>query len=223
VPPIVTFIGRHNTGKTTLIRAVTRHLRARGYRVAVIKSTKHGHLEVHRPGSDSALFRADGVPGVALVGPEEIVLWQEPTREPIAHLAFRLFPDADIIICEGFKHAPDIPKIEVTRAAVSRELLKETVPGVIAVVADTAIDWNPAFRPDQDQEIAAFLENRYLASGPGPDEDVVLFVDQRLIPLNRYVRKSLLGTLSGFISALKGTNGAEELEIRIRRPPAPSS
>jgi molybdopterin-guanine dinucleotide biosynthesis protein B len=216
VPPIVAFIGRHNSGKTTLIRAVTAHLRAGGYRVAVIKSTKHSRLEVHRPGSDSALLRADGVPDVALVGPEEMILWQEPSEEPLVHLAFRLFPDADLIICEGFKHTPGIPKIEVVRAAVSQELLRDTVPGVTAVVADFPVAARPTFRPDQAEEIAIFIKEEYLALSS--KEDVLLFVNQQAIPLNRYVRKSLLGTLSGFVSALKGTEEAEELEIRIRRP-----
>lgn len=215
MPPIVAFIGRHNSGKTTLIRSVTRHLRAGGYRVAIVKSTKHGDLEVHRPGSDSALLRADGVPDVALVGPEEMILWQQPSQEPLPHLAFRLFPYADLIICEGFKHAAGIPKIEVARATVSQDLLRDTIPGVIAVVADFPVASNPTFRPDQAEEIAAFLKKEYLA--PSSEEEVLLFVNQQAIPLNRYVKKSLLGTLSGFVSALKGTEKAEELEIRIRR------
>ncbi|MGE4560321.1 MAG: molybdopterin-guanine dinucleotide biosynthesis protein B, partial [Desulfobulbus sp.] len=60
MPPIVSFIGWHNSGKTTLCRQVVAHLKARGYLVAVIKSTKETGIAVDQPGTDTALYRKSG-------------------------------------------------------------------------------------------------------------------------------------------------------------------
>lgn len=43
--------------------------------------------------------------------------------------------DLDLLVVEGFKRSP-LPKIEVARAALSRELLCAGDPGLVAVVSD---------------------------------------------------------------------------------------
>ena len=43
--------------------------------------------------------------------------------------------DLDLLVVEGFKRSP-LPKIEVARAAISRELLCSGDPDLIAVVSD---------------------------------------------------------------------------------------
>ena len=51
MPPVVCFTGWHNSGKTTLATQVVARLKARGYTVAVIKSTKETGLEPESPES----------------------------------------------------------------------------------------------------------------------------------------------------------------------------
>ncbi|MEF3168636.1 MAG: molybdopterin-guanine dinucleotide biosynthesis protein B [Deltaproteobacteria bacterium] len=138
--PILAFVGRHDSGKTTLIREVARELRSRGHRIAVIKSTKHDIPPSDTPGTDTGLFLEDGIGSVALVGPSTIRLVQENTREPLVELAARLFPGRDLVIAEGFKHCPDIPKIEVWRAGLRERPLFGSVPGVVAIVSDVAME-----------------------------------------------------------------------------------
>lgn len=221
--PLITFIGRHNSGKTTLVRAVVGRLRAKGYNVAVVKSTKDRDPEVDRPGSDSALYRADGVLGVALVGPEKLLLWEDARGEPLRHIAFRLFPEADLVIGEGFKHDAEVPKIEVARAAISRDLFRNSIPGVVAVVADFPVPWPTAFAPNQVEEIASFIVEQTPSPWEARGDVVELFVNGRHIPLNHYVRNSLRGVLVGFVNALKGAEGGKEIEIRIRKQEPMSS
>ena len=213
--PILTFIGWHNSGKTTVIRKVVRRLRDRGYKIAVIKSTKHRGLNLDSPGSDSYLYGKDDIESVALICPDELILFQENTGENLKHLAFRLFPDADLVIGEGFKHASGIPKIEVTRPDASKEPLCESVSDVRAVVSDYEVSFDRVFKISQIAELTDFIENSFLND---KKDDVCLFVDGREISLNNFVRNSLKGIIFGLINCLKFTQGAQKLEIRIKGP-----
>ncbi len=49
MPPVISFIGWHNSGKTTLARQVVALLKAKGYVVAVIKSTKERGIAFDGP------------------------------------------------------------------------------------------------------------------------------------------------------------------------------
>jgi molybdopterin-guanine dinucleotide biosynthesis protein B len=213
--PILTFIGWHNSGKTTVIREVVRRLRDKGYKIAVIKSTKHRGLNLDSPGSDSYLYGKDGIESVALICPDELILFQENTGENLKHLAFRLFPDVDLVIGEGFKHASGIPKIEVTRADESKEPLRESVSDVRGVVSDYEVSFDKVFKTSQIAELTDFIENSFLND---KKDDVCLFVDGREISLNNFVRNSLKGIIFSFINCLKFTQGAQKLEIHIKGP-----
>lgn len=213
--PILAFIGWHNSGKTTVIREVVRRLRDRGYKIAVIKSTKHRGLNLDSTGSDSYLYGKDGIESVALICPDDLILFQENTGEDLKHLAFRLFPDVDLVIGEGFKHASGIPKIEVTRADESKEPLRESVSNVMAVVSDNEISFDKVFKINQVTELTDFIENSFLND---KKDDVCLFLDGREISLNNFVSNSLRGIIFGFVNCLKFTRGAQKLEIRIKGP-----
>ena len=210
--PILTFIGWHNSGKTSVIRKVAQSLRDRGYNIAIIKSTEHTGLDLDSPGSDSYLYRRDGIESVALACPDKLVLFQGNPREQLRHLAFRLFPDADLVICEGFKHVSGIPKIEVTRAAVSKEPLLGRVPDVMAVVSDYDISFDRVFKTDQVTGLTDFIETSFLKDR---GDDVSLFVNGQEISLKKFVRRSLEGTVLGFIRSLHSTEGAKRVELCI--------
>ena len=214
--PIVTFIGWHNSGKTTVIRRLVRLLRAEGMRVGVMKSTKHSGMRLDRPGSDTFLLREDGADAVALVAPDQTVLFQDTDRgEDLAHLAFRLFQGMDLVIAEGFKNAPGIPKIEVARKEVSTELLKDHVPGVIAVVSDFDVPGIRNLSIDDSRALAAFVKE-HVTTGDPSMPSVSLFVNGRRVPLTYFVQNCLAHTLFGFIGSLRSTQGAEEIELKAR-------
>ncbi len=212
---ILTFIGWHNSGKTTLIREVVRRLRDRGYRIAIIKATKHSGLDLDSPGSDSYHYRRDGIESVALLCPDELILFQDNTEENLKHLAYRLFPQADLIIGEGFKHATGIPKIEVTRAAVSKEPVRDMVAGVKAVVSDYEILFDKVFKAEEITEISDFIEDRFLR-GRKKEDEVCLFVNGKEIRMNKFVRNSFKGVILGFVNCLKFIRSIKDLDIRIR-------
>jgi molybdopterin-guanine dinucleotide biosynthesis protein MobB len=158
--PLIAFIGWHNSGKTTLVRQVVAHLQHMGYAVAVIKSTKDRDIPFDRPHSDTFRYKEAGAVGVALLAPDQIIVQSEPLACDLPELANRLFPDADIVLVEGCKHA-DVLKIEVRRD-VSAPLLRDQVTGVIAVVSDPPLPDDNCFHLDQSRAIAELIERRLL-------------------------------------------------------------
>ncbi len=92
--------GEKNSGKTTLIEAVTALLTAKGIRVAVIKHDGHS-FEPDVPGTDTRRFFDAGAAGTAVYDDEKFMLTR---REPVSpEQLFGFFPDADLILIEGLK------------------------------------------------------------------------------------------------------------------------
>ena len=71
---IVSFIGWHDSGKTTLATTVVRYLKQFGYQVAVIKSTSEKGISFDTPDTDTYRHRQAGADGVMLVAPDQMVL-----------------------------------------------------------------------------------------------------------------------------------------------------
>jgi len=159
--PVISFIGWHNSGKTTLARQVLAHLRDKGYTVAVIKSTKERGLVFDRPLTDTALYQDAGATGVALLAPDQLIVQSAPPQLDLPALAQRLFPEVDLVLAEGFKHAAGVAKIEVRRDQAA-PLLRDQVAGVIAVATDLPLADGLCFRLNQSREIADLIEARLL-------------------------------------------------------------
>ncbi len=161
--PVISFIGYHNSGKTTIATKVVEILVKKGYRVAVLKSTKHRKLIGDTPGKDSYRYRESGAEAVGIVSPDEIVLFQDIDRDKlrIEFLSFLLFGDYDIVICEGFKHS-NVPKIEITRKELNYPALFEKVSNVVAVVSDFPIEGIRQFSFEDVEELTSFIEEEFI-------------------------------------------------------------
>uniref|UniRef100_UPI004055C384 molybdopterin-guanine dinucleotide biosynthesis protein B n=1 Tax=Candidatus Electrothrix sp. TaxID=2170559 RepID=UPI004055C384 len=165
MPPIITFIGWHDSGKTTLAAQVVRLLKERGYSVAVIKSTKDTGLLPNQEGTDTGAYTQAGADAVTLIAPDLLVMTADRPEKNLPALARRFFADMDLVIGEGFKGADKVDKIEVFRGQGMR--LAEQVSGVIAAATDQkSFDRPPAdslvFPLNQPKKIADFLEKEYI-------------------------------------------------------------
>ncbi|RUM37219.1 MAG: molybdopterin-guanine dinucleotide biosynthesis protein B, partial [Desulfobulbus sp.] len=160
MPPIITFIGWHDCGKTTLASSVVNHLKRKGYTVAVIKSTKDTGLVLDQEGTDTFSYRQAGADAVTLIAPDQMVMMTHNPDKQLTTLAHRYFADVDLVVGEGFKDERKIAKIEVTRGET--ELLRDRVTGVIAIATDRDISGDYIFRLDESQELAEFIEKRFL-------------------------------------------------------------
>ena len=68
--PIVSIVGRSNTGKTTLIEKLIPELRRRGYRVATIKHNIHG-FDIDHEGKDSWRHKKAGARLTVIASPQQ--------------------------------------------------------------------------------------------------------------------------------------------------------
>lgn len=211
---IVTFIGWHDSGKTTLVTQVVAELKKLGYRVAVIKSSNDSGIQFDTPGTDTFMHKQAGADSVMLVAPDQMVLQTKNSGLSLRTLAHRYFPDVDIVIGEGFKTAKKIPKIEVFRNRDQK--LRDEVHGVIAVATDLeGVAGNYVFRLDEAPEIALFIEKRFLIGKEGK-EVMALLVNGNKIPLKDFIQEALAATVYGFVKTLKCSSDIKEIELRIR-------
>ncbi len=211
---VVTFIGWHDSGKTTLVKQVVAELKKMGYRVAVIKSSNDTGIQFDTPGTDTSMHKEAGADSVMLVAPDQMVLQTKNTGLSLRTLAHRYFPDVDIVIGEGFKTAKKIPKIEVFRNRDQQ--LRNEVQGVIAVATNLeGVDANYVFGLDEAVEIALFIEKRFLTRKNGT-EKTILLVNGNKIPIKDYIQDALAGTVHGFVKTLKLDKDIKEIELRIK-------
>lgn len=112
---VVAVSGVKNSGKTTLLEKLVAELTDRGVQVAVIKHDGHS-FEADRPGTDSFRHLQAGAVGTAVFDGEKFQLVRRVAVTEDDLLG--MFPEADLILLEGFKSS-SWPKVEVVRAAVS--------------------------------------------------------------------------------------------------------
>ena len=215
MPPVISFIGWHNSGKTTLTSQVVAQLKARGYTVAVIKSTKEIGIETDQPQTDTATYQRVGADSVALLAPDQLIIRSKPPAIDLLTLAHRYFFDVDIVIAEGFKHAAHVPKIEVRRDT-DAPLLRDEVDGVVAIATDQPIADSICFRLDQIREIADFIEARLLSNRQTPKVEIALTVNGACMSLPESIRSQLAATVGGLLAPLHLSLPHEALELNLR-------
>ena len=133
--PRIAFVGRHNSGKTTLLLAVVPLLVARGIRVGYLKHA-HAGFEIDRPEKDSYRARRTGVVQTIVTGGGQTAVIDDAEDLGLeAAIARYAREDLDLIVVEGFKAEP-MAKIEVARAALSTELLCLNDRNLVATVTD---------------------------------------------------------------------------------------
>lgn len=159
--PVVTIVGWHNVGKTLLIERLVAVLKARGYRVAIVKHSG-SHFDLDREGSDTWRFAQAGGDVIGLVGPHGLALMERTGAEPpLEEMLERLPADVDIVLVEGYKGRA-LPKIDVRGSEPDRAIRG---PGeLLAVVAAEPQPGEdaPVFGPEEVEALADLLERRGL-------------------------------------------------------------
>jgi molybdopterin-guanine dinucleotide biosynthesis protein MobB len=137
-PPIISIIGKSNSGKTTLIEKLIIELRRRGYKVATIKHHIHtDKRSFDTPGKDSYRHAQAGAEKVVLISPLTTVTYDYPPQPPSPQEVAAQIAGVDLVIAEGFSQAK-LPAIEVSRAARNAALIGDP-DYLLAVAADYPI------------------------------------------------------------------------------------
>lgn len=164
--------GVKNSGKTTLITRILPFLNEQGLKVATIKHDGHEfHADV--PGTDSYRHLCAGAYGTAIFSEHKyMAVKQQPGINEEQLIA--LFPEADMILLEGFKHS-SYPKIEVIRRGNSEKCVCSG-NGLKAIATNLTMEelWDssgnlpvflnqnvPLLDIDCPQAIADFIMERY--------------------------------------------------------------
>ena len=160
-PPIVTFIGKSNSGKTTLLVKIIPELKKRGYRIASIKHSHH-NVTIDKEGKDSWRHKEAGSEAVILMSGKTVSMVREYDEEPdVEFIRDRFIDGVDIILAEGFKWT-NVPKIWVFRRENCSSIIKKD-ESLIAVVSDEETDLGVPWIDINDiGRVADFVEEKFL-------------------------------------------------------------
>jgi molybdopterin-guanine dinucleotide biosynthesis protein B len=214
--PIVSIVGKSDSGKTTLIEKIIPELNRRGYKVATVKHDVHG-FDIDREGKDSWRHKRAGAHTAIVSSPQKIAIVRDVERDlPLDEVKGRFISDVDIIISEGYKKDRH-PKIEVYRKDTHEELLCSKKDILIAVASDKEFDIGvPCVNIDDVEGIVSIVnivEDRFLKKKRRPS--IILRVNGKSIILKPFIKDMMIRSITGMISALKDCEDPKEVEIRI--------
>jgi len=155
---IIAVCGSKNSGKTTLIEGVLPHLVSAGLKVAIIKH--HGHkLDPDVPGTDTYRFNHGGAYGTVITDDECFMLVRRTVTDENNLIEY--FPEADVILLEGYKDSA-LPKIEMRRDAAISICNPDSIIAVVCDAeppADTVSSGTPVFAYSEFAEVSEFIVN----------------------------------------------------------------
>jgi molybdopterin-guanine dinucleotide biosynthesis protein B len=158
--PILCFVGRSNSGKTTLIERVIPELVRAGYKVATVKHAGHG-FDLDTEGKDSWRHKRAGASSVMVLSKGSMAMFADVSDQMNVEDVRERFLDRtyDLIIAEGWKHE-SYPKIVVVREQIGE--IPVSTEGLLAVVSDKAIDLSvPLFGLDDVAGVAALIMKQF--------------------------------------------------------------
>lgn len=113
--PALAIVGRHNSGKTTLVVKLIAELVKRGYDIGSIKHHHHIGFDIDIPGKDSYRHREAGASETIISAPGQVARVQTIPDEAECDDLVRSMPGHDLVIVEGYRKS-GLPTIEIMRS-----------------------------------------------------------------------------------------------------------
>ncbi|OGN97739.1 MAG: molybdopterin-guanine dinucleotide biosynthesis protein B [Chloroflexi bacterium RBG_13_51_36] len=137
--PIVSIVGRSESGKTLLVEQLIVEFKRRGYKIAALKHSHCEVIEVDQPGKDTWKFAQAGSDAVCISSPRKLALIKRSDHDlHIDEVLPIIGPEFDLVLVEGFKKSK-LPKIEVHRKELGNDLLCSPEE-LSAIVTDGSLD-----------------------------------------------------------------------------------
>ena len=158
--PILSFVGRSNSGKTTLITRLIPELVRAGYRIATIKHAGHG-FDLDTEGKDSWRHKRAGASTVVVVSKGSLACFSDVSDQvQVEEIRDRYVDkDVDLIIAEGWK-SEGHPKIVVVRDQLGEVPIAPD--GLLAVVSNNKLDLAvPCLHPDDIPAVADLVMRHF--------------------------------------------------------------
>jgi molybdopterin-guanine dinucleotide biosynthesis protein B len=206
---LIGVVGWKNSGKTTVVESLVKHLSARGYRVGTVK---HAPADVAlQPGTkDSARHLGAGA-DVSAVSGDLTVVFGRTQGDDVETVAARYLSLCDVIIAEGFKHT-HIPKVAVI--AEGDDILRQTENIAAVVCGGSKPEGYRCFAPDETAALVEYLSEKDILKPPGGF--TTLMVNGKAIPINAFVQTSLAGILRGFLTALRDIESPTDIQVTVK-------
>ena len=164
--PILSFVGRSNSGKTTLIERVIPELVRAGYKVATVKHAGHG-FDLDTEGKDSWRHKQAGASSVVIISKSSLAMFADVSDHMNVEDVRERYLDAsyDLILAEGWR-SEGYPKIVVVRDQIGEVLVSQD--GLLAVVSNKPVETSvPLLDPDDVAGVAALIIRHF----PKPQRD----------------------------------------------------
>lgn len=158
--PILCFVGRSNSGKTTLIERLIPELVKAGYKVATIKHAGHG-FDLDTEGKDSWRHKRAGASTVMVLSKGSLAMFADVNDDiKVSELRDRFLDQSiDLIIAEGWK-SEGFPKIVVARDQLGEVPVSHD--GLLAVLSNKKIDVKvPLIDPDDIPTLATLIIKQF--------------------------------------------------------------
>jgi len=227
MPFLLSISGYHNAGKTTLALSLFEVLKKRGYKIAVVKSSKEKNVLTDTPEKDTWLYREAKVPVVGFFQENLFTLYLNPEILNLSSFKdwyvffLSLFWDFNLVILEGFKSFDMIYKLWVVKENDEdlKKIKAETKNLLGFVVKNELEKWKNLYPEErfflfnEIDILADFIEELIKKYEPR----TLLKVNGKKIPMKSFVEDVLIYPLLGFIKALKGVpESVEDIEIKIK-------
>ena len=211
--PIISIVGKSDSGKTTFIEKLLPELTRRGYLIATVKHDVHG-FEVDREGKDSWRHKQAGAHTVVISSPNKVALIRDVKKDlSLEEIREKLIQEVDLILSEGYKKDVQ-PKIEIFRKEKYEELLCTEKDNLVAIVSNKKFRVDvPCFFLDDFKGVADFIEKKFLTSKR--EGGVSLKIDGEKIPMTPFVQSFVASTVKGMLTSLKGCDNPHQIEIHI--------
>jgi molybdopterin-guanine dinucleotide biosynthesis protein B len=230
---ILGIYGRSNSGKTTLIVKLIKELKKKGYRVASAKNIHSPNFTIDTEGKDTWKHTQAGSEIVVAHSEDETAFLVHTDMNPQKTLnIIDSIMDLDIVIVEGHWD-DDSPKVALGDIdnkpnTVLRykdnydEILKYAIHGI-------EVDGVEKKLPGLDCGKCGMQLCRELADsihlGKNSFDDCYYFsemkvslkVDDKQIPLGKFAKEVISGTLEGMVSSLKGVEKGKKIVITVDR------
>lgn len=167
-PPLIALQAPSGTGKTTLMEGMIAALHAAGLRVAALKHAGHAH-PLDKPGSDSERYRKAGAVRSAVMNRHTLAVFGTPPPGGPRALAALLFPDADLVLAEGWR-GHGLPALRLRRSGGPPAEDWHTPDPVVAWAVDEAPapDGLPALPIDEPEAVARWVCAHLGVAWPAP-------------------------------------------------------
>jgi len=158
--PVLCFVGRSNSGKTTLIERLIPELVKAGYKIATVKHSGHG-FDLDTEGKDSWRHKRAGASTVLVLSKGSLAMFSDVDDDiHLTDLRDRFLDKSiDLVIAEGWK-SDSFPKIVVVRDQLGE--VQVSPEGLLAVVSNKKVDVKvPLIDPDDVPALATLIVKQF--------------------------------------------------------------